>query len=147
MSWQKVDEELALASSGAYLKLENDDDSVEVVFCGDPWTKKVVWEGGKTRDPVGDEKYSLRIFINVFDVSAGVMKVWEYGPAVHKTLKKQHNKYGLYARTWTITRNGSKGDTRTVYIVTPGDEVSEELAARAAKFELAGPEPTDDIPI
>lgn len=138
--WEEAEKKAEEANQGGlFLRLQDDGDQAVVAFCGDPHPHEVVWtgEGYEAYDPdKHDKKPSLRIKLNVFNTGESAMQIWEISANVFKSVVKLKNKYGLDSKTFEITRNGKKGDTKTTYMILPEGEIDKDLAERIATEQL-----------
>jgi hypothetical protein len=131
-------------SGGVFVRLANDGEKVTGIFCGEPYAREVVWTGERyeafdAKNPAhqGDSKRpSLRVSINFFVISEGVMKVIEGGSQWFKDILKVRDKYGLTNWSFEIERHGDSGDPKTKYTILPEEKVDEQLRARIAKANL-----------
>ncbi len=131
--WQQT-EEMAKrheASSGNWLKLQNDGDKAVVVFIGEPHPREVCFVDGKYM-PFDDKlkaqglKPSLRIAFNVALYDSKETKVLEQGVTFFKDLVRVREKYGLDKWAFEIQRHGAAKDPKTSYSILPEHQLTPE---------------------
>lgn len=125
---------------GIFLRLVNDGDKVVGVFCGEPFTREVVWMGDRyeTYDPAIHEgkRPTLRVLLNFFVPAEGAMKVIEGGTVWFKDVLKVRGKYGLDKWSFEIERHGAAGDPKTTYSILPEEKLGIETLAAIEKAGL-----------
>jgi len=141
MSWDKANEMQQRysggSSTGKFINLK-DGDSFKGVFCGDPLVRQVVWNGSRTvpYDPSEHlEKDSKAKFaLNVYDVDAKTMRIFEMSSTTFGELSKVHKANGesLANIIVSVSRRGS--DKSTIYWVAKVDDIGADDAAKVAEI-------------
>jgi hypothetical protein len=141
---QAVGELVKKHSTGKYVKLQNDGDSIVVAFVGDEFAWEAVWTGGRTE--FFDEKKhknlspSLKVTWNVYVPETGKMMILPVNPTTYQKIITCRDKYGLAFKLYEIKRSGSKGDTNTTYSVMVDADLSKDQRAdidQLDRFDLA----------
>jgi hypothetical protein len=173
--WDASDKTAEEASSGgSFLKLEHDKDKALLVWCGDPYSKLVFWDGegyleadseeGKAyADNHPNKKPGFRASMNAFvldeqngdaefvmdNKSQWRMAMFENGVNWYKDLKKSKKKYGLGIKLFELQRHGKAKDPKTKYSILPDADIDsipglKEAIAKATLHDLANPLAGDD---
>lgn len=137
------------ASQGSiFVRLQNDGDAVVGVFCGEPYAREVYWDGEKYVEATADgpppgataKTPSLRVALNFYVPSEGVMKIVEGGTQWFRDLVNVREKYGLDKWLFEIKRHGKPKDPKTKYTILPEEKIDDALRAtlaRVATHDLA----------
>jgi hypothetical protein len=163
---KKADE---ASTGGIFLKLEDDGDTVLLVWLGEPFGREVVWTGEKYLDADTDEgvawldnnpkkKASFRASMNALVLKKGHkddkelkdtddgIQIFENGVNWFGDLCKIKDKYGLGVWAFELQRNGKARDPKTTYSMLPDTKIAEidglkEKVAEASKnlHDLANP--------
>ncbi len=141
-TWDRAKElsEKCAAANGIFVRLAADEDSVIGVFCGAPYAREAFWTGNgyvpyDENDPDHKGKGpALRVTINFYIVTDGVMKIIEGGTQWFNSVLKVREKYGLDKWAFEIQRHGE--GTKTKYSILPDSQVDSALRAKIAKVEL-----------
>lgn len=137
MSWQDVMDAIKERDeSGSWLKLSGDGDRAIVVFLGDPYVRQVVFTG-KGYEEYNPSTHSDRPItrgaVNVFDVAANRIKIWEASLRFFQDLLKVSQEYldegGLGNRFCVIQRIGAAKSADTRYQIMPKKELSAQEKA------------------
>jgi hypothetical protein len=119
--------------------LENDQDSVVGVFCGEPHTREVVWTGARY-EPFDAKMHrgkhpALRVALNFF--IDGEMRLFEGSSTWFKALCRLRDKVGdLEKYCIRVTRHGKAGDMRTTYSFDVAGPITDELATQIKTHPL-----------
>lgn len=121
-----------------FLRLK-DGDSVKGVFRGEPSEFYMIWEDGRGRAALPDEKGSFRFRINIVVSEGGgyVAKVFEQGRGVYDQLAALNDDYPLENFVMKISRKGS-GPKDTIYAILPlpDGKLTDEQKAKIAAVKL-----------
>jgi hypothetical protein len=129
---------------GLFVRLASRGDKVTGVFCGEPYTREVVWTGERyeiydARQPAHQaegRRPSLRVAMNFFALTEGAMKVIEGGSQWFKDVLKVRDKYGLDRWSFEIERHGDAGDPKTKYTILPEEKIGDDLRQKLATTAL-----------
>lgn len=139
---EKMAEEHA-NSGGIFVRLKNTGDKVIGAFCGEPYAREVIWTGeryeefdDKNNSAHQGKRPSLRVMLNFYVPTDGVMKVIEGGTAWFRDVVKVRDKYGLEKWLFEIERHGDSGDPKTKYSILPEEKIDDPMRARIAAAEL-----------
>jgi len=143
-NWDHVKEEIEKADAEAsiYVALKEDGAKVIGVFLGDPYTRRVHWDGSKYVECTGDEpagvKPKLRIAMNfaVRTDNGWEVKVIENTKAFFVDVMKVDSKYGLTDWAFEVERHGAANNPKTHYTVLPEDKLTEDDTKAIAGLEL-----------
>ena len=102
----------------------------------------------KAGDPIdncplcaGGNKPTLRLFLQLYDVNDGKLKIWDRGKSFATTLESISRRVNpLYATQFEVERNGAPGSTKTSYALYPiqSPEVKVDINNLPEKIELLG---------
>jgi hypothetical protein len=143
-SWDKV-KELAdkhMGKGGIFVRLVNDGEAVVGAFCGEPFAREVIWNGGRceTYDAsnIGHngKQPRLRVTLNFYVPEEGVMKVVEGGSKWFRDILKLRTNYGLDKWLFEIKRHGNIGDTKTTYSTSIFKQIDDTLHAEIKACKL-----------
>ncbi len=142
-------------SENKFARLVNDGDAALLAFCGEPFSREVVWVGNhyEAYDPryhIG-MRASPRLMINIYLPGADTMRIMEGGIRWLHALCKIRKEYDLNAWIFEVKRHGEAGDPRAVHTLTPERKISpaEHRAIASLKLHdlsaLAGEEDEDEV--
>ncbi len=125
---------------GIFVRLTNNHDKVVGAFCGEPFSREVVWTGERYETynefKHADSRPSLRVMLNFYVPDEDQMKVIEGGTAWLKDLLKVREKYGLEKWLFEIERHGEARDPKTRYTILPDAQIESAMAADMRRCEL-----------
>ncbi len=125
---------------GIFIRLTNNHDKIIGAFCGEPYSREVVWVGEKyeTYDSMihTGKRPSLRIMINFYVPAEGSMKVMEGSTVWFKDLLKVRDKYGLDKWLFEIERHGEPRDPKTKYTILPEEKIDATTHTRINDTQL-----------
>jgi hypothetical protein len=131
-------------TSGVFVRLVNDGDSVVGVFCGDPYLREVVWNNGRYEDYEPDNSVhngpsihrAFRALMNIFVLPDERMLVMEGSRRWFRELLRVREEYDLQGWAFEVTRHGEPGDKKTKYSVVVNRPIDAQLRCRVAKAQL-----------
>ena len=145
-------------STGLFVRLSANGDTVVGAFCGDPFAREVVWNGTRyepydTDVHVG-KRPTLKVSLNFYVPAEGAMKVIEGNTSWFKDVRKVRDKYGLDTWLFEIERHGEPNDPKTTYTILPEEKLTvahkeeiAELGLNDLESLLGGDGGSDDPPI
>lgn len=139
--WDVAEEAIEKASSGIFLRLENDGDKAVVFFIGEPFVVEMFWDGDgyvpftKEHEAKG-QKPSPKFKFNVYVPAEKAIKIYESNVQTMKNILGCKKKYGLDTKTFEIERKGKKGDTKTTYPILPDNDLTAEHREIMSKLPL-----------
>jgi hypothetical protein len=146
-AWDDAEKESENApdSTGMFLQLTEDGQTVVVAFVGEPKPVKVFWNGKgyEDYDENKHDKYSLRVKMNVFNEKTNSMQIFDMNNKTFKTVLALRKKYGLQGKLYEVKRNGAKGDPQVVFQILPERDAEPELLKRIESEKLLSLESKD----
>lgn len=129
-----------MGQGGLFVRLSNNNDKIVGAFCGEPYSREVVWTGERyeTYDASihRDKKPSLRVMMSFYVPAEDDMKVIEGGTAWFRDLVKVREKYGLERWLFEVERHGEARDPKTKYTILPEEKIDASMQARIEEAGL-----------
>lgn len=127
-----------------FVRLLDDGDRIEGVFCGEPLAREVLWTGERqeaydSSNPahrLGGRQPSLRVAMNFYVLPEGTMKVIEGGSRWFKDLTRMRDLHGLDRWSFEVQRQGAAGDPRTRHRIAPVTQLDDTMRERIAGTPL-----------
>ena len=129
-----------VSSSCIFIRLPSDGDKTVGAFCGEPYSRKVIWNDGRyeSYDPTNPQhegkRPAFRVALNFFVLAERRMKIIEGGITWFRDLKKVRGKYGLDEWLFEIERHGEGKET--TYSILPETKIDDQVQAMIAAEEL-----------
>lgn len=131
--WEQIAERAKQQSqsSGLWLKLTNDRDTVAVVFLGDPYPRNVCFVDNKYVEfddklKAAGQTPKLRVAYNVALFPSHEVKVFEQGPMFFDTVFEVRKRFPTEKWAFSVERRGVAKDPNTRYTVLPHAELTAE---------------------
>lgn len=145
-AWAVAEEmaEAQKAEAGVFQKWEADGEAHVMVFCGQPYPRRMHWNGSLYEDCTGKDctlcasgnRTTLGVSLNAYHVGEQRMKIVEGGTRWFGDIQKVRRKYGLDTWAFEIIRNGAPRDPKTTYSVLPDRQLDEVTRRKLASVQL-----------